>query len=274
MGSYNSAVVTTAGEALFAAAVAGSETLEWTKAEASSYEIPVGVNLESLTSLQDVEQTADISYAQVINSTTVQISSRFTNEGVVSSYYIYALGFYAKTANSSETLMAVVTAISPDEQEAESPTSLSSHLFNVQMTFANASSVTLNVLSSGAATAADLSLLRTELVTSIATKAAISTLQGLDTPVQITVATTDWTASGVNWACTKSCSKATTDAYCVLKLVPTNPGTLTAAQLKTLQKNIAYLYPRPTVNAGSLTFLASTKPTIALTFDVVGGAVS
>ena len=273
-GVYNSAVVTSVGAALVAAAISGGDTLEWTKARTSSYQIPPGTNLESLTSLQDIEQEAEIGYAQVVNSSVVQVSARFSNENVLANYDIEAIGIYAKVSGGSETLVAVVTASTPDEQEAGSGTSLSAHVYNIQMQITNAGSVTMQVSAAGAASVSDLQLVRTELVTSIATKAAISTLQGLDTPTQITIATTDWTASGTNWTCTKPCSKATTDAYCVLRLIPRNPGTLSAAELKTLQKNVSYLYPQPTVGSGNITFLASTKPTISLTFDVVGGAVS
>jgi hypothetical protein len=41
-----------------------------------------------------------------------------------------------------------------------------------------------------------------------------------------------------------------------------------------LQKNLSYLFTRPTIGDKKVTFTAVTKPTIALTFAVVGGAVS
>lgn len=272
-GIYNGAVVTDAGLSLFAQAVTAS-AITWTKGVTSSYAIPAGTNIQSLTSLQDVKQTADISYATAVNNETVQVSVRFTNQGVQTAYNIETVGIYAKVGSGSEVLAAVVTAQSPDEQSADSGTSLASHIFNVQMAFSNATSVTMNVTASGAASVADVNLLRTELVTQINLKADKSVLQALDTPVQVSIAVSDWTASGVNWTASKSCTKASTADWCVLKLVPVNPDPLTAANLKTLQKNVSYLYPNPTVGNGTLTFLAATKPTIALTFDVVGGAVS
>ena len=272
-GIYNGAVVTDAGFSLFAQAVTAS-AITWTHGVTSSYAIPAGTNIQSLTSLQDVQQTVDISYATAINNDTAQVSARFTNEGVATAYNIQAIGIYAKVGSGSEVLAAVVTAQSPDEQSADSGTSLASHIFNVQMAFSNASQVTMNVTASGSATVADVNLLRTELVTQINLKADKSVLQALDTPVQVSIAVNDWAASGANWTVTKACSKASTADWCVLRLIPVNPSTLTAAQLKLLQKNVSYLYPNPTVGNGTITFLAATKPTIALTFDVVGGAVS
>ena len=88
-GIYNGAVVTNAGLNLFAQAVTASE-ITWTHGVTSSYAIPAGTNIQSLTSLQDVKQTVDISYATVINSDTVQVSARFTNEGVATAYNIQA----------------------------------------------------------------------------------------------------------------------------------------------------------------------------------------
>lgn len=272
-GIYNGAVVTDAGISLFAQAVTAS-AITWTKGVTSSYAIPAGTNIQSLTSLQDVQQTADISYATAINNDTAQVSARFTNEGVATAYNIQAIGIYAKVGSGSEVLAAVVTAQSPDEQSADSGTSLASHIFNVQMAFSNATSVTMNVIPAGAASVADVNLLRQEVNVDVSAKVDKSVLQALDTPVQVSIAVSDWTASGVNWTATKACSKASTADWCVLKLVPVNPDPQTAANLKALQKNVSYLYPNPTVGNGTITFLAATKPTIALTFDVVGGAVS
>lgn len=272
-GIYNGAVVTDAGISLFAQAVTAS-AITWTKGVTSSYAIPAGTNIQSLTSLQDVEQTADISYATVVNTDTAQVSVRFTNQGVQTAYNIETVGIYAKVGSGSEVLAAVVTAQSPDEQSADSGTSLASHIFNVQMAFSNATSVTMNVIPAGAASVADVNLLRQEVNVDVSAKVDKSVLQALDTPVQVSIAVSDWTASGVNWTATKACAKASTADWCVLKLVPVNPEPQTAANLKALQKNVSYLYPNPTVGNGTLTFLAATKPTIALTFDVVGGAVS
>lgn len=272
-GIYNGAVVTDAGFSLFAQAVTAAQ-ITWTKSVTSSYAIPAGTNLQTLTSLQNVQQTVDISYATAINGNTALVSARFTNEGVATAYNIQAIGIYAKIGSGSEVLAAVVTAQSPDEQSADSGSSLASHIFNIQMAFSNASQVTMNVIAAGSATIADVNLLRQELVTEINLKADKSVLQALDTPVQVSIAVNDWTASGGNWTASKACSKASTADWCVLKLIPVNPSPLTAENLKALQKNVSYLYPNPTVGNGTITFLAATKPAIALTFDVVGGAVS
>ena len=92
-----------------------------------------------------------------------------------------------------------------------------------------------------------------------------------NTPEQIKIEIADWVADGVNFKAEKACSKASTSTACVLHLSLANPATLTDAKRKELLKNVGYIYPKPTVGNQTITFLASRKPTVALTFDVVGG---
>ena len=92
-----------------------------------------------------------------------------------------------------------------------------------------------------------------------------------NTPEQITIATTDWTASGSNFVCTKACSKASTSAYCRLDLYPANPSSLTVANLRALKKALGLLYPELAVGNGTITFTAGAKPAVQIKFNVVGG---
>lgn len=92
-----------------------------------------------------------------------------------------------------------------------------------------------------------------------------------NTPETITIAPADWAASGSNFACTKACTKASTAAYCRLDISLQNPTSMTAANLKKLYKEYAYLYPKPSVGNGSITFIARAKPTSTLKLSVAGG---
>lgn len=271
-GIYNGAVVTSAGFSLFAQAVTAA-SITWTHGVTSSYAIPAGTDIQSLTSLQDVKQTVEISYATVINSSTVQVSARFTNAGVATAYNIQTIGIYAKVGSGSEVLAAVVTAQSPDEQSADSGSSLASHIFNIQIAFSNASQVTMNVIASGGATVADVENLRSELVTQINRKADINSIRALTGSIPLVVYVSDWEENGDNWRAVKQCTRATTDSWCQLKLIPANPNPLTESGLKMLRKNLSYLYPQITVSDGSVVLFATTKPTITLSFRVTGGAI-
>ena len=96
-------------------------------------------------------------------------------------------------------------------------------------------------------------------------------IQEMNTPQNITIAIADWVSSGSLFTAQKTCSKATTDSHSTLAFIPQNPDPATKTGLQTLQKNLSYLFSRPTIGDKIVTFTAVTKPTIPLTFSVVGG---
>lgn len=149
MGKYNGAVITTAGQNFFAAAIAGGRAVTFTTMVSSSYAYPATAELQSLTSLQDVVQTVDISYAGVYNNNVVQVSARFDNTNVLSDYLINTLGLYAQVGSDSPVLVAVVTAVTPDQMPAEDPESPSAFIYNVQMIIDNASQIQVTVNPAG-----------------------------------------------------------------------------------------------------------------------------
>ena len=62
MGRYNGAVVTSAGQALFAEAIAGGTPVLFTKMRTSSTVIPDGTNLESLTLSEGLTRIGDSAF--------------------------------------------------------------------------------------------------------------------------------------------------------------------------------------------------------------------
>ena len=92
-----------------------------------------------------------------------------------------------------------------------------------------------------------------------------------NTPLDISIPVSAWTASGSNFYADVNCSKASSSAYCRLDISLRNPGTMTAANLKKAQKEYGYLYPQPTVWNGKIRFWARQKPTDAINLAVVGG---
>ena len=320
MGLYNGSVITNAGAAMIASAIAGSKTVEFTAVKTSSHVYPSGTNLAELTSLANIVQTSQPSSVQVYKQTTVQVVARFSNANVANNYNVNTLGVYAKYTGGAETLLAVITAVKPDEIESGTGTSLAAYVYNVQMVISNASQVTLSVNDAGTATSADLRRielekvstvggdlsetvisnatsttasfpafnigdtmqiifgklikLRADIVSALNGKATKTNLQSLDTPVNIVLMTSDWTNSGSNYSCTKSCAKASTNAACRVEFVPANPSNMTAADLKALHKSLSYLYPRPALGNGTVTFYASQIPTVDITLAAVGGLVN
>lgn len=155
MGKYNGAVITTAGQNVIAQSLSGTQ-LTWTVMRSSSAAIPAGTNLEELTSLSSVEQTTHITDATVYENNVVQVSARFANTNISTAYYIRTVGIYGQLAGGSETLIAVMTAVTPDEMPVYDPDAPSAFIFNVHMTVQNAQNVTMTVNDTGTATVADL----------------------------------------------------------------------------------------------------------------------
>ena len=155
MGKYNGAVVTTAGQNVIAQAITGTE-LTWTVMRTSSVAIPQGTDLTTLTSLSGIEQTSKITDASVYGNNVIQLSSRFSNTGITTVYYIQTVGIYGQLAGGAETLIAVMTAVTPDEMPVYDPDSPSAFIFNTQITVQNADAVTMTVNDTGTATVADL----------------------------------------------------------------------------------------------------------------------
>lgn len=155
MGKYNGAVITTAGQNVISQAISGTE-LTWLTMKTSSTAIPAGTNVETLTTLSGIEQTSNITDATVYGNNVLQLSARFSNTNISTAYYIQAVGIYGQLAGGSETLIAVMTAVTPDEMPVYDPDAPSAFIFNVQITVQNAESVVMTVNDTGTATVADL----------------------------------------------------------------------------------------------------------------------
>lgn len=154
MGKYNGAVVTTAGEGVIAQALQGTK-LTWTKMRTSSVAV-AAANVKALTALTGVEQTADITDASVYSDNIVQVSARFSSQGVAAAYLIQTVGIYGQLAGGSETLIAVMTAVTPDEMSVYDADAPSAFIFTNHLTVQDAASVTMEVSDAGTATVADL----------------------------------------------------------------------------------------------------------------------
>lgn len=148
MGRYRGAVVTAAGQNLFAQALAGEQAVTFTDVKTSTH-VYAQTELESLAALADVEQTGGISYAGVYSGNVVQVSARVDNTGVTEAYLVNTLGLYAQVAGGSPVLAAVVTAVTPDQMPVEDPQSPSAFVYNVQMTINNAAQIQIDVNPAG-----------------------------------------------------------------------------------------------------------------------------
>ena len=156
MGVYNATVITNAGQNLIADAIAGGEAVNFSSVKTSTHVYPAGTSLQNLTALDDVKQSVSPTSVDVYNNNIVQVSARVPNTGIATAYLINTIGLFGQVSGGTETLIAVLTASTPDEVPVFDPESPAAFIFNVQMTIQNADTVTFEVNDSGTATVADL----------------------------------------------------------------------------------------------------------------------
>lgn len=156
MGKYNAAVTTSAGDALITQALGGTK-LTWTHMRTSSAVVSQA-GIKALTALTDIEQTADITDATVYSTNVLQVSARFSNTNVATAYLIKTVGIYGQLEGGSETLIAVMTAETPDEMPVYDADAPSAFIFTNHLAVQDAASVTMGVNDAGTATVSQLAL--------------------------------------------------------------------------------------------------------------------
>ena len=144
MATYNQFVVTDAGRALLAKAVANKGTFTVSSIKTSSHTYTQSA-IAALTSLDDIRQSFPLASATTVDSTTIKLEFNITNVGLATSYTLATLGVYA-AYNNSETLFAVSTANSPDIMNAEQAGALVRNILTtVYIKTSNASSISIAV---------------------------------------------------------------------------------------------------------------------------------
>ncbi len=144
MATYNQFVVTDAGRALLAKAVANKGTFTISSIKTSSHTYTQSA-IAALTSLDDIRQSFPLAAATTVDSTTIKLEFNVTNVGLDASYTLATLGVYA-TYNDSETLFAVSTANDPDVMNAEQVGALVRNILTtVYIKTSNASSISIAV---------------------------------------------------------------------------------------------------------------------------------
>lgn len=144
MATYNQFVVTDAGRALLAKAIANKGTFTVSSIKTSSHTYTQSA-IANLTSLDDIRQSFPLASAATVDNTTIKLEFNVTNVGLAASYTLATLGVYA-TYNNSETLFAVSTANNPDVMNAEQAGALVRNILTtVYIKTSNASSISIAV---------------------------------------------------------------------------------------------------------------------------------
>ena len=186
MGQYNKAVLTAAGERLIARTLAGEIQLNITKAKTSNYIYPAGTDFKSLTDMQEIKQTVSGPTTAVYNDTMIQTRVLFSNEEIVSTYYIHNIGLYAMDG-TQEVLFCIVTAESPDEMPQYNGVASTSYIYNIQNVVQDAAQLNITVNPSGTATIQDV-LERVDATGGNISETVIDNLETIDTKYPVPAA--------------------------------------------------------------------------------------
>lgn len=164
MGTYNSAVITTAGQSLLARAIADNLPFYMTSAKTTEYVVPTGTSAVSLTELPNVKQSDDITSATVSGGNKVATSVRFDNTEITLNYSINTIGVYARVGtDTEETLLAVITAITADVMPSYSAANPVSYVYSINLAISNASNINIIVAPTGVPNYAEFNELSAEV---------------------------------------------------------------------------------------------------------------
>lgn len=103
---FSKIYLTAAGDALSTKVLAGKTTLDFTQVYVSS-QVYAESAIDSLSSLSNVQQKADVSRVTIRSETEAKVEASFTNEELASGYYLRSVGLYANDPDDGEILYGV-----------------------------------------------------------------------------------------------------------------------------------------------------------------------
>lgn len=156
MGTYNSAVITNAGQAMIAQSFVGSD-LRFTTVKTSAYVYPAGTNLSELVTINSIKQSKGITGAAVYNSRVIKVSAMVDNAGITTAYDINTIGVYASVGTDAEQLFAVITAIDADTMPAFNNRPYS-YIYELNLTVGSTENLTVTVNNAGFVNVNDLNV--------------------------------------------------------------------------------------------------------------------
>lgn len=156
MAEFSSFVITEKGQALMAKLIASSGTCNFSAIKTSST-VYTQEQLEALTALTNIEQSAEISSINRIGNTSVNIKGAMNNAALATGYTVNTIGLYATDPDEGEILYAVAKATQAGYMPPyNNITKSSGILFDFVITVGNASNVTVTVNPAAVATQADV----------------------------------------------------------------------------------------------------------------------
>lgn len=162
MAEFKKLIITTKGQALMAKLMSGTATIQFTKIAVSDTAYNDS-QLEGLTSLSGIKQTAAISKIIRTNNVAVQVEGAVTNTDLSSGYYMRTIGLYALDPDDGEILYAVTNASQAGYMPPYNGITVSGAFFKLVTTVSNADNVTLEVDPGAVATIGDIQDLQQQI---------------------------------------------------------------------------------------------------------------
>lgn len=162
MAEFKKVVITKKGQSLMAKLMSGTGTVEFTRIAVSSTTY-TDAQLEVLTSLSSIKQSAPVSKVLRTNDVAVQVEGAITNTDITTGYYMQTLGLYALDPQDGEILYAVTNASVAGYMPPFNGRTPSGAFFKLVTTIGNADNVNLQVDPAAVATVGDIQDLQSQL---------------------------------------------------------------------------------------------------------------
>lgn len=163
MSEFSKVVITSKGQALMAKLMSGSGKVEFTDIKVSETAY-TEAQLESLTALSGIKQTAIVSKVTRTNNVAVQVEGAVGNESLVTGYYMRTIGLFAKDPTDGIILFAVTSATLAGYMPPFNGKTTSGAHFKIVTTIGNSSNVTIQVDPAAVATIGDIRDLEAQIV--------------------------------------------------------------------------------------------------------------
>ena len=138
-------VITEQGKQLMSKVISETESMTFTKIAVSDYDYS-GIELQNISELQSVKQTAIISKTSRTDGKTVEILATINNEQIPESYYVRTLGVYVKDSSENEILYGIsISRENPDYMPAYEGKTLSGVSYRINVTVEDSEYITVNV---------------------------------------------------------------------------------------------------------------------------------
>ena len=138
-------VITEQGKQLMSKVISETESMTFTKIAVSDYDYS-GVELQNISELQSIKQTAIISKTSRTDGKTVEILAAINNEQIPESYYVRTLGVYVKDSSENEILYGIsISGENPDYMPAYEGKTLSGVSYRINVAVEDSEYITVNV---------------------------------------------------------------------------------------------------------------------------------